>query len=196
MIDLKRLAVGFAAVTLGTGLLTGAAPAENTVYRAALLEDRGREIGPGPGARGKEEFCRAYADRALEAEATNQDLECGFTGSAWHTRRNSHYHWCLNTPPERVREETRMRREKLESCRRGDGMEDGGAEKEAFCRTYARRAARAQELNAELDCGFAGPAWHFNRDRHYRWCLDVPRDEAEDEADMRRERLQRCRRFE
>lgn len=191
MIELKRLALPLVLAVAGPVLFAGSAGADRAAPERAAFEDRGRMIEPGPGpARGKEGFCRAYADRAVSAEETNQELECGFTGAAWHQRRNSHYHWCLNTPQARVREETRMRRERLEQCRSAEEEVDNG-----FCQAYARRAANAQLINEELGCGFGGPRWTSDREAHYDWCRNVPRSRAERESEARRNQLQRCRRY-
>jgi hypothetical protein len=139
---------------------------------------------------GREGFCRDYARRAVRAQETNKDLDCGFTGPRWHSDYDNHFSWCLNAPRERAESETQDRRDRLESCRAGD--RNGG--RDGYCQAYARRAISAQRVNMELGCGYSGPRWHRSRERHYEWCLNAPREAAERESQARRSQLERCRR--
>ncbi len=58
-----------------------------------------------------------------------------------------------------------------------------------YCEHYAREAVEQQAENLERDCGFVGGAWTSDYRGHYRWCLRVDRQAAEEETEARRAAL-------
>jgi hypothetical protein len=47
--------------------------------------------------------------------------------------------------------------------------------------------------NLELGCGYRGFRWISDYESHYHWCLQVAKDAAQLEADVRNRTLSRCR---
>ncbi len=188
----KRLARQLAVAAVGFGLLTGAAEAAYVVVVHTGQEVESRTVGvirtaSTVGGR-KAGYCDAYSRRAMRAQETNERLNCGFTGPRWHMDEDAHFEWCMNAPRGRTESIALRRRDRLQRCR-----ERGGNGEDNYCRSYARRAVRAQETNERLDCGFTGPRWHLDSENHYQWCLNAPRKRADFETETRREQLEQCR---
>jgi hypothetical protein len=67
-----------------------------------------------------------------------------------------------------------------------------GAAQEPRCDRYAREAVEAQQKNLAQQCGLAGDPWSLHWENHRSWCLSVPQQTADAEANARRAHLGRC----
>ncbi len=61
-----------------------------------------------------------------------------------------------------------------------------------YCWRYANTAIQQQKENINRRCGFSGPRWHLDRNRHRLWCNFVSRRVANRETLARRQMLRRC----
>lgn len=61
------------------------------------------------------------------------------------------------------------------------------------CNAYARNAVASNTENLNLNCGFAGPRWNSDYQRHRNWCRTVGDDARRREINLRARRLEQCR---
>jgi hypothetical protein len=60
------------------------------------------------------------------------------------------------------------------------------------CQWYAATALKQQQQNEKLKCGFSGPEWHTDMNRHLAWCGSVPPDVWKGSAQKRDQQLAAC----
>ena len=66
-------------------------------------------------------------------------------------------------------------------------------EKRRFCEAYAEAAMRANALNRQLGCGYAGGRWGASYRGYFNWCMRNPRQRAEANTRARERLLAQCR---
>ena len=116
---------------------------------------------------GAPQACKAYANNALAQQRLNQARGCGFGGSDWHLNYNNHYNWCLNTTSGIRYKHTKKRQDLLTRCGKTGG-------KAKVCKNYSNNAIAQQRTNQSRGCGFSGPHWHLDYNKHYNWCMKSP----------------------
>ena len=133
-----------------------------------------------------EDRCARYARVALEQQEDNLARACGFRGSRWHSKYSLHYRWCLTTPA-KTRHAERLARDKaLARC-------DSHRETlDRNCMRYAGTAVAQFEAANTHACGYGGPRWHGDFDKHYKWCTKVRFRQAEKEDEARRRLISSC----
>ncbi len=159
----------------------------NNRLRDEALKNRCRRHGP---SRQDVKRCRRYAQTAVTQNAQNIKRGCGFTGPEWHSDYERHNQWCLKSPPSAAESNNRLRDEALKNrCRRhAHTREDVDR-----CRRYAKTAVSQNAQNIKRGCGFTGPEWHSDYERHNQWCLKSPPNAAEANNRLRVEALKnRC----
>lgn len=174
---LRLAAAACAMCTLATAVQAGQAPREpeNTFVVAQ--------------AGGKKGYCTSYAKRAVKAQERNQREGCRFRGARWQSNYDNHFNWCMRVPRSAAESESRARQQQLQTCKR----RSSGGTNEGYCNAYAKRAVNAHKQNVRNRCGFRGARWHGNYDRHYQWCLRVPKNTAESESKGRQQQLKGCK---
>ena len=60
--------------------------------------------------------CQMYVQQALQQQAKNLSLACGFSGSQWNNDRQGQYNWCMTVLDPASRAENNYRKDKLASC--------------------------------------------------------------------------------
>lgn len=148
---------------------------ETSLRQSAL--DR---CGPRPDAApGEAATCREYADNAIQAQSSNEESQCGFSGDAWSYNHQGHEQWCLGVSVTLRNRESANRSNALQAC---------GA-----CKTYARTALDQFVKNIQNNCGFSGDAWSANLGGHLNWCLAQGGNGApQRENDARSAKLGQC----
>jgi hypothetical protein len=61
------------------------------------------------------------------------------------------------------------------------------------CQNYAQTAVDQHAENTRLNCGFSGPRWQSNFNRHRNWCRTVGRAARQSETQARNQQLAQCR---
>jgi len=125
--------------------------------------------------------CDEYASRAHSQDNLNQRLKCGFRGNAWHPNERRHYNFCSRNGRRAAQKRTRNRQRKLETC------------KVSRCNEYASRSLSQNRYSQKLKCGFQSGAWHPNKNRHFRWCMDNGFEASERRTAQRQQRLDNCK---
>jgi hypothetical protein len=158
-------------------------------------------LAPAHAQGGREQFCRDYADDAVEQAEQNRRRRCGFTGPRWGGNEEGHFLWCTFNPRE-AESENRVRNDLLRQCAAGDDDDDdrprpGGPGrnsegKRANCDTYARIAVVQAEANEKYGCRYRGGEWSPNTRGHFEWCLRNKREFLLDELRYRAVELQKC----
>lgn len=64
------------------------------------------------------------------------------------------------------------------------------------CAAYADRAVAQHEVNLDRRCGFDGPRWNANLERHRKWCLKVSAEQSVTEEQDRIWKLRDCKQTE
>ncbi len=162
----------------------------------------------------KRRFCNAYADAAMQANALNRQLGCGFAGGRWGASRRGYFNWCMRNPRQRAEANTRAREAAIARCRDnppvrvpeppafttpGEG-DDGPPLRETpmedleSCRLYARIATRQARRARGLGCGFSGAEWSVSFDRQFEACRRLTVPERKGLISMREQALRSCRR--
>lgn len=132
------------------------------------------------------ERCRAYAKQAVEHNATNKKLECGYRGNHWSDSPKHHAAWCasVGAHADSLREQHQEREIMLKKCRAGD-KKDKKVEKEGprkavsdekmqtACRDYADKAVKQTAAAKRNKCGFGGDRWNDSKQYHAGWCVSV-----------------------
>lgn len=144
------------------------------------------------GDQGKNRYCESYARTAVEHANQNRQRGCDFHGSAWDSRYQRHFDWCMSRDDYRsaARSENRSRERMLARCRA-----DAQAEKQRlYCKGYAETAVEQNEENERRRCGFRGRSWNSNIRSHFDWCMsgDNYRTAAPSEERSRRRQLAEC----
>lgn len=67
------------------------------------------------------------------------------------------------------------------------------ASAQANCQMYGKLALEQQQQNADLKCGFTGPAWSPDLKSHLEWCATVGPDQWKAELKNRQRQLDACR---
>ncbi len=138
-------------------------------------------------------FCNAYADRAVAASRQNRELRCGYTGGRWGHPRTVYFNWCMRNSPEKARANTAARVRLIRQCRNMPPEERMPARADLeSCREYADIAVQQARRAREAGCGYRGPRWTLNYDRHFRWCRTATITERRGELAVRRAALKRC----
>lgn len=70
----------------------------------------------------------------------------------------------------------------------------GAAVAGSNCDSYAKLTLQQAKRNVELKCGFSGPRWSLDANRHRAWCEDVGPAGWREELRIRDQMLARCRR--
>lgn len=109
-------------------------------------------------------YCRHYASLAVQDNAANIRMRCGYSGPRWRSDFNAHYNWCMGLREVAGRDtpdadETLLRGVMLTGC---------------VCYQYAREAKKVVESNLSLGCGFSGARWVNSHSFHYDWCTHLP----------------------
>jgi len=148
-------------------------------------------------AQSRAKFCNSYADDAVEQNNTNEERDCGYSGSRWSDNRTQHFAWCMIFPKQ-AKAEQDARQKQLRECRQ-DARRDRRRErrketagKRASCDTYAKTAVIQAEANEKYKCGFEGGEWLARERSHYRWCMRARRQYLADEIRYRQAELQKC----
>ncbi len=126
-------------------------------------------------------FCDEYASRAHSQDNLNERLKCGFRGGAWHQNERRHYKFCKRNGRRAAQKRTENRQHKLETC------------KVSRCNEYSSRSLSQNRYSQKLKCGFQSGAWHPNKNRHFRWCMDNGFRAAEKRTSNRQQRLENCK---
>jgi hypothetical protein len=114
--------------------------------------------------------CDAYAQAAIDQQAQNMKLKCGYKGKAWQLSYANHKNWCLSNGVGimNVSNENHNRKQALKKC---------AAKKVIFiplkiknCDKYAQDAINQQVANMALKCGKSGKGWSTNFLAHKNWC--------------------------
>jgi hypothetical protein len=136
--------------------------------------------------------CRNYAQTAVDQNAENLGLNCGFTGPRWQNDFVRHRNWCRTVGPAARDRETNARNRQLEQCRVAQAPRPpaGGGGR---CARYAQEAVDQNAENRRLNCGLRGPRWQNDFVRHRNWCRTVNRAASRNETDARNRQLQQCR---
>ena len=143
----------------------------------------------------KTAFCNEYADRAVAANRQNRELRCGYTGGRWGHSRTVYFNWCMKNPPEKARANTAARESLIRRCRNAPPRERMPARADLeSCREYASISVQQARRARESGCGYRGPRWTLNYDRHFRWCRTATVTERRGELAVRRAALKRCER--
>jgi hypothetical protein len=61
--------------------------------------------------------CDLYGKLALGQQQQNEELKCGFTGSAWSPDLKTHKDWCASVSPDRWKVELQNRQQQLDACK-------------------------------------------------------------------------------
>jgi hypothetical protein len=61
--------------------------------------------------------CDLYGKLALSQQQQNEELKCGFTGSAWSPDLKTHKDWCASVSPDRWKVELQNRQQQLDACK-------------------------------------------------------------------------------
>jgi len=140
-------------------------------------------------------FCNKYADRAVAASRQNQLLRCGYAGGRWGHSRTVYFNWCMKNPPEKARANTAARERLIRQCRNTPPEDRLPARADLeSCREYASISVQQARRAREAGCGYRGPRWTLNYDRHFRWCRTATITERRGELAVRRAALKRCER--
>ncbi|MDX2265632.1 MAG: hypothetical protein NW215_11770 [Hyphomicrobiales bacterium] len=149
----------------------------------------------------RDEFCRDYADEAVEQNEINERRRCGFSGPRWSNFEEAHYAWCSFAPRE-AEAEKRIRADLLRQCAADEDDEDDrpgpgdpgrvNEGKRASCDTYASMAVAQAEANEKYGCRYRGGEWSLNTRGHFDWCLRNKREFLIDEMRYRAVELQKC----
>ncbi len=140
-------------------------------------------------------FCNEYADRAAAANRQNRKLRCGYAGGRWGHSRTVYFNWCMRNSPEKARANTAARERLIRQCRTRPPEERMPARADLeSCREYASIAVQQARRAREAGCGYRGPRWTLNHDRHFRWCRTATVTERRGELAVRRAALKRCER--
>lgn len=141
--------------------------AECTAQRAASLE------------------CDDYARIALAQAREADERRCGFAGRRWTRNYGAHKNWCRNANTKLLADETRTRATALNACR-------GRPRVAQACSRFAARAVVTSQMNIDRTCGYQGPRWSLDRDRHFLWCMDVKPHQRRRERGNRIKALKQC----
>ncbi len=148
-------------------------------------------------AQSRAKFCNSYADDAVEQNNTNEERDCGYSGSRWSDNRTQHFAWCMIFPKQ-AKAEQDARQKQLRECRqeaRRDRRRERRKEtagKRASCDTYAKTAVVQAEANQKYECGYRGGEWIAKERPHFRWCMRARREYLADEIRYRQVELQKC----
>jgi hypothetical protein len=137
---------------------------------------------------GRKNFCEKYAESAVDQSRQNSRRGCGYTGDRWNSNYQKHFKWCMSVDRETADSEAGARADDIGRC------DSGGRGNREFCRSYAQSAVQQNDRNDRRGCGYNGDRWHSNYQDHFRWCLDVEREEAESQTNSRDGDLRACRR--
>ncbi len=132
------------------------------------------------------ERCRNYASKAVEHNASNKELKCGYRGNHWSDSRKHHAGWCTSVGAhvDSLREQHQEREIMLDKCRSG-GKKTRKTEKEGprktvddekitkRCRAYADKAVKQTAAAKRNKCGFNGDRWNDSKQYHAGWCRSV-----------------------
>ena len=124
--------------------------------------------------------CQTYANNAVEHQAANESLNCGFQGGAWSRNYQGHFDWCLGTQANLSSQEDAMRFNQLKGC-----ISAQRTSKEASCNTYAAIAVAQNQSNVDRGCGFTGGRWSNDQAGHFNWCMGVIESNSEQEQAVR-----------
>jgi hypothetical protein len=69
----------------------------------------------------KTSFCNGYAQKAVNAYASNLGGKCGFKGRRWQANYKKHFNWCMKVKQSSANSETKKREFGISSCIIGDG---------------------------------------------------------------------------
>jgi hypothetical protein len=114
--------------------------------------------------------CRNYAQTAVDQNAENGRLNCGFSGPRWQDNFNRHRNWCRTVGRGARQAETDARNQQLAQCRTARAPAGGGGNR---CGNYAQTAVDQHAENLRLNCGLTGARWQSDFRRHRNWCRTV-----------------------
>jgi TolB-like protein len=69
-----------------------------------------------PGSNGKNEACKAYAQKAVAQYHASRNADCNLTDPRWHDDYAAHYHFCLEVSAEESARENQDRQQLLDDC--------------------------------------------------------------------------------
>lgn len=61
--------------------------------------------------------CDTYGKLALQQQAENVELKCGFTGPEWSPDLKAHVAWCGTVGPDQWKVQLQTRKQQLDACR-------------------------------------------------------------------------------
>lgn len=143
--------------------------------------------------------CDLYADVAVTMAEVSDNLKCNFSGPLWSRNRNDHFLMCMAAKdPETEEKLSDLRENGIRACITLKISEPDSATKHSqapdagTCEKYALVTENQQAENIAKGCGYEGPAWHADRQRHMNWCGSVDAGYVNSIADARKEMLNQC----
>lgn len=61
-------------------------------------------------------LCNNYSRQAIEQNNSQLNIGCGYTGKIWLGTQKYHFQWCVNSPPEKMKERYQLRVKLLKNC--------------------------------------------------------------------------------
>lgn len=160
----------------------------NTANAETQARARGLRNCRGNFSNQRDAYCRRYAQAAVNQQSQNLRQRCGFRGARWHTNFQSHKNWCMNVNNASADRENRARFNALRQCSAGGGT----VNRDRFCTNYAQTAVTQNQRNINQGCGFRAGRWHSNFLSHKNWCLGTNNRSANNETNIRRNKLRQC----
>jgi hypothetical protein len=131
-------------------------------------------------------FCDGYATTAVEQSRTNRERGCGGAGGNWQPSYRAHYDWCMRVRESDAVNAGRGRNAFLARCA-------GQEARHQICDRYALDALEGQRENLWRRCGYSGPLWAPDFQRHYEWCMTASPGSELDTEHGRTAALAACR---
>lgn len=155
-------------------------------------------------------WCEKVARYSTKQFQKSLQYNCGFSGGGWHGNYSRHLSRCMRVGRQAAGAEMKARSQALSRCKGAEQMEPwpggqpgqpgqpggGGGwyptERQSWCQQYAQRALMQVSRSNALGCGYRGGIWLFDNQFHYRWCMQVGSQAAEQVFRQRNLELQRC----
>lgn len=161
---------------------------ETDVREQRLQQCRVARAPQQPAGRGGQ--CARYAQVAVNQQAENLRLNCGFQGPRWQSNFVRHRSWCRTVNRAAADSETDVRTRELEQCRIAQQQPAPGRGR---CGRYADNAVEQYRESVALGCGFSNHRWNDNRRAHRNWCRNVNQAQTRSETRRRNDMLSQCR---
>ena len=65
-------------------------------------------------------------------------------------------------------------------------------EEEVRCEWYVKRALQHAQINFRKKCGYSGPEWDIDSDKHAKWCAKASPEQIKDVMNMRSQAIEAC----